>query len=155
MHDKALLAYFAWNFVTTVLAFDYGKKRIGVAMGSTCIEIAHPLKTIKVKTKKDLYQEIKKLVNEWTPSIFLVGMPIKKNNLEHELFQDINGFCINLKKWFGLSVIKIDESFTSREAESRLANLGLDLAKNKEIVDSLAAAMILEDFFCSYETDNS
>jgi putative Holliday junction resolvase len=118
----------------TVLAFDFGLKRIGVAVGEGELGTAHPLATVHN------LDEIKKLVNEWKPARLVVGLPVREAG-EHPLARRVERFARQLEGRFRLPVARVDERFTSVEAESKLRGV-----KNKDI-DSVAAQLILEQYF--------
>ena len=118
----------------TVLAFDFGLKRIGVAVGEPELGTAHPLRAVAGFT------QIEKLVDEWKPARFVVGLPIAERG-EHALARRVEKFARRLEGRFKLPVVRVDERFTSVEAESRLRGI------RRKAVDSVAAQLILEQFF--------
>ena len=118
----------------TVLAFDFGLKRIGVAVGEPELGTAHPLPAVSG------FLEIQKLVIEWKPTRLVVGLPVREAG-EHPLAKRVERFARQLEGRFHLPVARVDERFTSVEAESRLRGV-----KNKAI-DSVAAQLILEQYF--------
>jgi putative holliday junction resolvase len=118
----------------TVLAFDFGLKRIGVAVGEPDLKTAHPLPAVSE------FPQIEKLVKEWKPGQLVVGLPIREEG-EHPLAKRVEKFARRLEGTFRLPVARVDERFTSVEAESRLRGV-----KNKAI-DSVAAQLILEQYF--------
>jgi putative Holliday junction resolvase len=120
----------------TVLAFDFGLKRIGVAVGEPELGTAHPLPAIAAPG----FASIEKLVAEWHPSRMVVGWPVAEQG-EHPLARKVERFARQLEGRFRLPVARVDERFTSVEAESRLRG-----AKNPN-VDSVAAQLILEQYF--------
>ena len=119
----------------TVLAFDFGLKRIGVAVGEPELRTAHPLPAVS------RFQQIEHLVDEWKPSSLVVGLPTSVQGEAHKMTRQAEDFARRLEKRFKLPVARVDERFTSVEAESRLKGL-----KNKA-VDSVAAQLILEQYF--------
>ena len=119
----------------TVLAFDFGLKRIGVAVGEPELRTAHPLPAIS------RFQQIEHLVTEWKPSELVVGLPTSAQGLPHKMTKQAEDFARRLEKRFKLPVARVDERYTSVEAESKLRGL-----KNKA-VDSVAAQLILEQYF--------
>ena len=119
----------------TVLAFDFGLKRIGVAVGEPELRTAHPLPAVAQFT------EIEHLVSEWKPAALVVGRPTSSQGEPHKMTRQAEDFARRLEKRFKLPVARVDERFTSVEAESRLRGL-----KNKA-VDSVAAQLILEQYF--------
>jgi putative Holliday junction resolvase len=118
----------------TVLAFDFGLKRIGVAVGEPELRSAHPLPAVSE------FPEIEKLVAEWKPARLVVGLPIREQG-EHPLAKHVEKFARRLEGQFHLPVARVDERFTSVEAESRLRGV------KKKAVDSVAAQLILEQYF--------
>ena len=120
----------------TVLAFDFGLKRIGVAVGEPELGTAHPLPAIAAPG----FEAISKLITEWQPAQIVVGLPVAANG-EHPLAKRVERFARQLEGRFRVPVARVDERFTSVEAESRLRGV-----KNKSI-DSVAAQLILEQYF--------
>jgi len=119
----------------TVLAFDFGLKRIGVAVGEPELRTAHPLPAVS------RFQQIEHLVDEWKPSSLVVGLPTSVQGAAHKMTRQAEDFARRLEKRFKLPVARVDERYTSVEAESKLRGL-----KNKA-VDSVAAQLILEQYF--------
>lgn len=120
----------------TVLAFDFGLKRIGVAVGEPELRTAHPLPPIAAPG----FDAISKLITEWQPAQIVVGLPVAANG-EHPLAKRVERFARQLEGRFRLPVARVDERYSSVEAESRLRG-----TKNKSI-DSVAAQLILEQYF--------
>ncbi|MDI4632584.1 Holliday junction resolvase RuvX [Pelomonas sp. V22] len=120
----------------SLLAFDFGTKRVGVATGSRFTGRAEPLKSIHVEGDAR-FTAIEKLVKEWQPDALVIGVPFHPDGAEHEITLRARRFGRQLKGRFRLPVYEVDERYTSVEAESQGAR---DL-------DSAAAALILEQFF--------
>lgn len=120
----------------TVLAFDFGLKRIGVAVGEPELGTAHPLPAIAAPG----FDSIGKLVAEWRPTQFVVGLPVAANG-EHPLARRVERFARQLEGRYHLPVARVDERFSSVEAESRLRGM------KKKAIDSVAAQLILEQYF--------
>jgi len=119
----------------TVLAFDFGLKRIGVAVGEPELGTAHPLPAVAV------FSQIEKLVDEWKPASLVVGLPTSVQGVAHAMTKQAEDFARRLEKRFKLPVARVDERYTSVEAESRLKGL------KKKAIDSVAAQLILEQYF--------
>jgi putative Holliday junction resolvase len=119
----------------TILAFDFGLKRIGVAVGEPELRTAHPLPAIS------RFEDVEHLVKQWQPASLVVGLPTSAAGEPHKMTRQAEDFARRLEKRFKLPVARVDERFTSVEAESRLKGL-----KNKA-VDSVAAQLILEQYF--------
>jgi len=120
----------------TVLAFDFGLKRIGVAVGEPELRTAHPLPAIAAPG----FDSIGKLISEWRPAQIVVGLPVAETG-EHPLAKRVERFARQLEGRFRVPVARVDERFSSVEAEQRLRGV-----KNKS-VDSVAAQLILEQYF--------
>ncbi len=120
----------------TVLAFDFGSKRIGVAVGEPELRTAHPLSGIAAPG----FDAIARLVIEWRPGLLVVGLPVAERGA-HPLAPRVERFARQLEGRFGLPVALVDERFSSVEAESRLRGA------KKKAVDSVAAQLILEQYF--------
>lgn len=131
----------------TVLAFDFGLKRIGVAVGETVIRTAKPLTAIKAETNDDRFAAIARLIQEWQPTGLVVGLPLALDGAEHALTARCRRFANQLAGRFGLPVALVDERLTSAAAEAELRDAGLDWRARKEAIDALAARHILQDYF--------
>jgi putative Holliday junction resolvase len=118
----------------TVLAFDFGLKRIGVAVGEPELRTAHPLPAVAG------FAQIEELVAQWKPARLVVGLPVAERG-EHPFARRVERFARQLEGRFRLPVARVDERFSSVEAESRLRG-----AKRKPI-DSVAAQLLLEQYF--------
>ena len=120
----------------TVLAFDFGLKRIGVAVGESELRTAHPLPGIAAPG----FDAIGRLVQEWRPDMLVVGLPVAENR-EHPMAKRVQRFARQLEGRFRLPVARVDERYTSVEAENLLRGM------KKKAVDSVAAQLILEQYF--------
>jgi putative Holliday junction resolvase len=119
----------------TVLAFDFGLKRIGVAVGEPELRTAHPLPAVSQ------FSQVEKLVQEWKPGALVVGLPTSVQGEPHAMTRQAEDFARRLERRFKLPVARIDERFTSVEAESRLRGI------RHKAIDSVAAQLILEQYF--------
>ena len=120
----------------TVLAFDYGTKRIGVAIGNSVIRQAQPLKTIQNKSLDETFQHIQKLVKEWEVTNFVVGLPMHPDGVEHEMTQRAKRFGNQLHGRLNLPVKWVDERYTSAVVDDQQGD-----------IDGQAAVLILEQYF--------
>jgi len=120
----------------TVLAFDFGLKRIGVAVGEPELGTAHPLPGIAAPG----FAAIEKLVKEWHPATLVVGLPVAERG-EHPMARRVQRFARQLEGRFRLPVAQVDERYTSVEAESLLRGT------RRKAIDSVAAQLILEQYF--------
>ncbi|MBL8515396.1 MAG: Holliday junction resolvase RuvX [Betaproteobacteria bacterium] len=131
----------------TVLAFDFGEKRVGVATGAANIRIAHPLETIHAESNDDRFTRIATLLAEWQPTQLVVGLPTHIDGTEHELTRLARKFANRLNGRFNLPVALVDERLTSAEAEERLREVGITGRGQKAHVDAVAAQSILQSWF--------
>ena len=139
----------------TVLAFDFGTKRIGVAMGEWETGLAHALEIIPEEANAARFARIGALIAEWRPIELVVGLPLSLEGEEHELTRRCRRFANQLHGRFGLPVHLMDERLTSVEAEARLAEAGVRGERLKALTDSLAAEQILQDYLTRHATTHS
>lgn len=128
----------------TVMAFDFGLKRIGVAIGESLLASARPLTIIEDEANERRFAAIGKLIAEWQPARLVVGLPRHVDGSEHAFAARCNRFARQLAGRFGLPVEFVDERFSSRAATAQLADRG---AGRRTRVDAAAAAIILQDWF--------
>jgi putative Holliday junction resolvase len=128
----------------TVLAFDFGIKRVGAAVGDYAVGIAHPLVTIQAEDKARRYAAIAALIKEWQPAVLLVGLPAHMDGTEHEISRLARKFARELGGRFNLPVELIDERLSSAMAEGSLQAAGVRGDKRKRVLDQAAAQEILQ-----------
>ena len=131
----------------TVLAFDFGEKRIGVAVGETMLKVAHPLTTINAEENEVKFTQIGSIVQEWRPSLLVVGLPLHMDGEAHLLTQLSKKFAQRLEGRFNLPVIMVDERLSSAEATQNLNAAGIKGIKQKAMLDAVAAQSILQSYF--------
>jgi putative Holliday junction resolvase len=131
----------------TVLAFDFGTKRIGVAVGDFETRLAHPLAAIAAVENRARFAAIGQLVAEWRPVRLVVGIPVHADGTEHPVGRLARRFAQRLHGRFGIRAEFVDERLTSREAEGLLRAAGARGARLKAGLDSVAAQRILESYF--------
>lgn len=120
------------NNIHTLIAFDFGKRRIGVAIGNTLTCSARPLQIIDAKDRKKCFMVISKVIQSWSPNYLVVGLPIYPDGSTHPFSKYCCKFANQLNQKFGLQVVLEDERWTSA------------LAKVDGPDDAVAAAIILE-----------
>jgi len=131
----------------TVLAFDFGTKRIGVAVGDFETRLSHPLTTIATVDNRARFAEIEKLVAEWRPVLLVVGEPSHADGAEHPVGRLARRFAQRLQGRFGVPAVLADERLSSAEAESLLRASGARGARVKANLDAMAAQRILDGYF--------
>lgn len=130
-----------------MLAFDFGLKRIGVAVGEWETRTTHPLETIAEEANERRFACIAGLVGEWRPVELVVGLPLTLEGEEHELTRRCRRFARQLAGRFALPVSLVDERLSSVEADWRLDEAGVYGERRRQAVDSVAAQRILDDYF--------
>jgi putative Holliday junction resolvase len=134
--------------VSTLLSFDFGLARIGVAVGETETGHAHPLAPIAEEANAARFAAIEKLLAEWKPSALIVGLPTHLDGSEHAMTVRCRRFANQLHGRYGLPVSLVDERLSSAEAERRLNEAGHHgWRKQKPRLDSAAAQIILLQYF--------
>jgi putative Holliday junction resolvase len=131
----------------TILAFDFGEKRIGVATGETMLKVAHPLTTINAEENDAKFTQITALIAEWRPSLLVVGLPMHMDGEAHLLTQLSKKFAQRLEGRFNLPIIMVDERLSSVEATRNLSEAGIKGIKQKAMLDAVAAQSILQFYF--------
>lgn len=134
----------------TVLAFDFGEKRIGVAIGETALTQAHPLAVIKAQSKDERQKAIGDLIREWQPGQLVVGLPTHADGTPHAMTELCRKFADWLSEKFSLPVELADERLTSLDAEARLRETGHNAKTMKPLLDAVAAQLILQTWFESH-----
>ena len=130
-----------------VLAFDFGLKRIGVAVGQQYLGTARPVATLSYEANAHRFAAIEKLIDEWHPDLLVVGLPRSNDGGEHEMSARCRRFSNQLYGRFKLPVALVDESFSSVIADEQLARTGKNWMERKAVVDAEAARLILESYF--------
>ncbi|HUJ87905.1 MAG TPA: Holliday junction resolvase RuvX [Burkholderiales bacterium] len=133
-----------------MLAFDYGERRTGVAVGDARLRTAHPLPAIAAAGAARM-AAIAKLVHEWRPERLVLGLPLGSDGGKHRLGQKVARFARELEAHFCLPVAQVDERYTSSEAESRMreavgARRAAQASRERKL-DSYAAQLILQQYF--------
>ena len=131
----------------TLLAFDFGTKRIGVAVGNSITATARPLVTVDEEKNELRFAAIAALLAEWQPAALVVGLPCNDDGTPHEMTQLCRRFANRLKGRFNLPVILVDERYTSAAASSELDAAGVHGIKQKPLLDQYAAQQILQAYF--------
>ena len=132
----------------TILAFDFGRRRIGVAVGQSVTASASPLGVVSNADNGPDFDAIGGFIAEWRPSRIIVGMPLTADGTRGELHAEIDAFVAGLGR-YAVPVDLVDERFSSLEAEAALKNARASGSRGrirKQDVDAAAAVMIAERF---------
>ena len=129
-----------------MLAFDFGARKIGVAVGDMNLGIAHPLTTIRGEASAARFAAIGALVAEWRPEALVVGRPLHADGTEHAMTSRADRFARSLAGRFGIPVVRFDERFTTKAAETLLREAGAAVATRRDARDAVAAQLILQSW---------
>ncbi|WP_114689252.1 Holliday junction resolvase RuvX [Polynucleobacter necessarius] len=132
------------NVLMTVMAFDYGTRRVGIAVGNSVTKAGEALKTITAANSDALFRDIESLLADWHPNQLVVGRPTHPDGTPHEMTAKATRFGNQLHGRFQLPVAWVDERYTS-------AVLAGD-ARMRDNLDANSAALILEQYFSELET---
>jgi len=138
--------------MSSVIGFDYGARRIGIAIGVLDIQTANPLTTLVVPPSGIPWDEIADIIKEWKPATLVVGTVKHDTQNNNAIQKQVETFCKNLNKRYHLPVETIDESNTSINAYEILKDLrskGQRKKINKTDIDKASAAIILNSWFSS------
>ena len=130
----------------TILGFDFGEKRIGVAIGNTVTSQAQALTTLHVESNTARLGAVEKLVNEWQPASFVIGQPEHADGRPHDVAHLAKKFGNRLSEKFRLPVAYINETLSSVEASGILAGRGVWGIAQKSEIDAVAAQVILQSY---------
>jgi len=130
----------------TILAFDFGERWIGVAVGDTETRLASPLGLFEAESSSRRMSEVESLLREWRPDRLLVGLPFAMEGGEHEMTRRARRFARQLQARFRLPVDLADERLSSASAESALREAGRGARKHKHEAHALAAKIILQSY---------
>lgn len=131
----------------SAICFDFGEKRIGVAVGELQIKLAHPLSVINTEVNEKRFDAIQDLITEHRPVMFVVGMPSYEDGGEHPVAKLARKFAARVGGRFNIRTVLVDERLSSAAAESALDEAGVHGKRQKLYVDQVAAQQILQGFF--------
>ena len=130
--------------IEIILGFDFGIKRIGIAVGNTLTGQAQPLALVKAIDNAARFKQIGELIAQWRPACLVVGEPFHPDGAEHEMTLRCRRFANQLHGRFDLPVHLVDERYSSAVIQ----------AKRGEIIDAKAAAIILQQYFDDHANIN-
>jgi putative Holliday junction resolvase len=129
------------------LAFDFGTRRIGIAVGNSIAGTTQPLITLHGEQNDVRFAAIEALIKEWQPTALVVGLPCNDDGTPHEMTRLCRRFANRLKGRFNLPTILVDERYTSASASAQLTEMGVRGIKQKPLIDQVAAQHILQAYF--------
>jgi putative Holliday junction resolvase len=129
--------------LTTLLAFDYGERRIGVAVGQTISATASPVRVFQVRNGRPDWPIIDQLITDWRPDALIIGLPLNMDGTPHDLAPKVERFANRLRNRYRLPIYFADERLSSHEGAQRRAT-------PREQIDAYAAQVILESWLNEY-----
>lgn len=136
---------------TTYLGFDFGNKKIGVAVGQTSTQTASPLQTIRSINQTPNWEIITQLIKEWQPIGLVVGISKQQNGEDNPVTPRMRKFCRQLEGRYQLPVYQVDETLSTFEAKQLLFDdLHVSAGKLWDVQDQLAAQLILQSWLNDY-----
>ena len=129
----------------SLLGFDFGEKRIGIAVGQSLTGSVTPLVTLNAVNQQPDWAGISRVINEWQPDLLVVGLPLHMDGTEQDITQRVKRFGNQLKGRYNLPVEFVDERLSSYDAEQILREQGKKRSDKKDI-DKLAAALFLQSW---------
>ncbi|WP_031565413.1 Holliday junction resolvase RuvX [Rheinheimera texasensis] len=133
--------------MSCILAFDYGLKSIGVAVGQQLTGTASTLKALKAVDGTPDWNQIEALLKEWQPTLVVVGLPLNMDGSEQPFTARVHKFINRLHGRFGVKVVAQDERLTTVESRAELFSQGGVKKLSKDAVDCYSAKLILESWF--------
>ena len=124
-----------------VISFDFGTKKIGVAVGQTETKTSSPLQIVFSKNNKVNWDEIESIVNEWKPNLILVGKPLNMDGSDSDMMEKVDIFYKKLEKISKIPCEYVDERLTSFEARESLTEI------KKDLIDDHAAKILIDQWF--------
>lgn len=133
-----------------LLSFDFGMKRIGVAVGQRITKTANPLVTLAAKSGEPDWKQVDALVKKWRPDAFIVGIPLNMDGTDQPITHAARHFAQSLITHYELPVHEMDERLTTKAAREELFEAGGYKALQSGEVDQFAAKILLENWFLRF-----
>lgn len=130
-----------------IMAFDFGTQKMGMAVGQSMIESANPLALFPMKDGIPNWDELLKIVKQYQPTLFLVGLPLNMDDTESELSARSRKFARRLRHQTNIETLMVDERLTTREARDELEHYQAQGRAKKLAADSIAAALFIESWY--------
>ncbi len=135
------------------LAFDFGTRNIGVAVGQKLTRSATPLTTVAVQQRTPDWTAIDRLIDEWSPRAIVVGMPVPDPRSASEMTRAVERFGGDLQDRYNLKVYFVDERLTTESAKRQINQDGARRKQKKTLRDQVAAQLILQTFLSQPDDD--
>ncbi len=131
----------------TVMGFDFGTQKMGMACGNSLSGTAQPLAIFPMRDGIPDWDKLTKLIAQWQPNLCVVGLPLNMDDSESELSLRARKFARRLRHRLNIPVWMVDERLTTREARHSLLTYQQQGHGKKTSADSLAASMLVESWF--------
>ncbi len=139
----------------SLMGFDYGQKRIGVAIGQQLTSTTQSIDTIAVRQNKPDWEHVSRLINEWQPDLLLIGLPMNMDGTEHEISKAARRFANQLNGRYQLPVELVDERLSSIAAEEIIIEARrsgeIKKGKAKRSIDQVAAELIIQTWLAEQQ----
>ncbi|MGC3818679.1 Holliday junction resolvase RuvX [Acinetobacter sp. G11] len=130
-----------------IMAFDFGTQKMGMAVGQSLIESANPLTLFPMKDGIPNWDALLKIIKQYQPTLFLVGLPLNMDDTESELSARSRKFARRLRHQTNIETLMVDERLTTREARDELDQYQSQGRGKKLAADSIAAALFIESWY--------
>lgn len=130
-----------------IMAFDFGTQKMGIAIGQAAIESSTPLALFPMKDGIPDWNQLLKIVKEWQPTLFLVGLPLNMDDSESELSARARKFARRLRHQTNITTWMVDERLTTREARDELESYQEQGRAKKIAADSIAASLLIQSWY--------
>lgn len=134
------------TYLNILFGFDFGTKRIGVAVGQTVTGSARPLQTIKAVEGVPQWEQLDKLIKVWQPDALIVGLPLNMDGSEQPLTAKAKKFANQLEMRYQLQIFTMDERLSTKDAREQIFSQGGYKALQEGHVDAVAAQLILQNW---------
>nr|WP_298890414.1 Holliday junction resolvase RuvX [uncultured Acinetobacter sp.] len=131
----------------TIMAFDFGTQKMGIAVGQSLIQNSNPLALFPMKDGIPNWDDLLKIVKQWQPNLFLVGLPLNMDDSESDLSRRARKFARRLRHQTNIDTWMVDERLTTRDARQDLMKLHAQGQAKHIQADSLAAGLLLESWY--------
>jgi putative holliday junction resolvase len=135
------------NTAQMLMAFDFGTQKMGMAVGQALIESANPLPLFPMRDGIPNWDELLKIVKQYQPDLFLVGLPLNMDDTESELSVRARKFARRLRHQTNIDTLMVDERLTTREARDELEHYQAQGRGKNIAADSVAAALFIESWY--------
>ena len=130
-----------------LMAFDFGTQKMGMAVGQSLIHSANPLALFPMRDGIPNWDQLLKIVNQYQPTLFLIGLPLNMDDSESELSARARKFARRLRHQTNIETLMVDERLTTREARDELEHYQAKGRGKNIAADSMAAALFIESWY--------